>query len=134
MSVRTVKVSNLSHGASEQDIREFFSFSGEIEHVEMQGGDEWSQIAYVTFKDAQGADTALLLSGATIVDMSVIITAAPEYKPPPSSSPPPYVMFFCHFTSHSYLNNIILPFTIYYFVSRCLIISIYYGKLTLFTL
>lgn len=88
--VRTVKVSNLSHGASEQDIREFFSFSGEIEHVEMQGGDEWSQIAYVTFKDAQGADTALLLSGATIVDMSVIITAAPEYKPPPSSSPPPY--------------------------------------------
>jgi RNA recognition motif-containing protein len=35
--VRTVKVSNLSHGASEQDVREFFSFSGEIEHVEMQG-------------------------------------------------------------------------------------------------
>lgn len=24
--------------------------------------DEWSQIAYVTFKDPQGADTALLLS------------------------------------------------------------------------
>ncbi|KAJ4776829.1 RNA-binding (RRM/RBD/RNP motifs) family protein [Rhynchospora pubera] len=88
--VRTVKVSNLSHGASEQDIREFFSFSGEIEHVEMQGVDEWSQIAYVTFKDAQGADTALLLSGATIVDMSVIISAAPEYKPPPSASAPPY--------------------------------------------
>jgi len=25
-------------------------------------GDEWSQIAYVTFKDSQGAETALLLS------------------------------------------------------------------------
>lgn len=34
--IRTVKVSNLSLGASERDIKEFFSFSGEIEHVEMQ--------------------------------------------------------------------------------------------------
>lgn len=25
-------------------------------------GDEWSQVAFVTFKDAQGAETALLLS------------------------------------------------------------------------
>lgn len=29
-------VSNVSLGASEQDIKEFFSFSGEIEYVEMQ--------------------------------------------------------------------------------------------------
>jgi len=97
-----VKVTNVSLTATVQDIKEFFSFSGDIEHVEMQrfvkfakfiqlyyffsfhapyrplktsilislftslfffgSGDEWSQVAYVTFKDAQGAETALLLS------------------------------------------------------------------------
>lgn len=89
--VRTVKVTNVSLSATVQDIKEFFSFSGDIEHVEMQSGDEWSQVAYVTFKDAQGAETALLLSGATIVDLSVIIAPAPEYQPPPtySASAPP---------------------------------------------
>ncbi|KAL5211550.1 hypothetical protein ABZP36_022397 [Zizania latifolia] len=87
--VRTVKVTNVSLSATLQDIKEFFSFSGDIEHVEMQSGDEWSQVAYVTFKDGQGAETALLLSGATIVDLSVIITPAPEYQPPPTSSAPP---------------------------------------------
>lgn len=107
-----MKVSNVSLGATEQDIKEFFSFSGEIEHVEMQrfthfffisplvvisleymvvrGGSfdtrllmyissfipfngliflfflfsetERSQLAYVTFKDCKGAETAVLLS------------------------------------------------------------------------
>ncbi|XP_020248391.1 binding partner of ACD11 1-like isoform X2 [Asparagus officinalis] len=55
----------------------------------MQSGDEWSQIAFVTFKDTQGAETALLLSGATIVDLDVIITPAPEYQLPPSAILPP---------------------------------------------
>ncbi|XP_039135492.1 binding partner of ACD11 1-like [Dioscorea cayenensis subsp. rotundata] len=89
MSVRTVKVTNVSLSASEKDVREFFSFSGDIEYVEMQSADEWSQIAYVTFKDPQGADTALLLSGATIVDLSVIITPAPEYQIPSHVVTPP---------------------------------------------
>lgn len=52
-------------GASEQDIKEFFSFSGDIEHVEMHGNNERSQVAYVTFKDPQGAETAVLLSVRT---------------------------------------------------------------------
>ncbi|OAY63969.1 Binding partner of ACD11 1 [Ananas comosus] len=90
MSVRTVKVSNVSLSATEQDMKEFFSFSGDIEHIEMQSGDEWSQVAYVTFKDTQGAETAVLLSGATIVDLSVIIALAPEYEPPPTVSAPSY--------------------------------------------
>ncbi|KAA8525850.1 hypothetical protein F0562_007705 [Nyssa sinensis] len=89
MSIKTVKVSNVSLGAYEQDIKEFFSFSGDIEYVEMQSANEWSQIAYVTFKDSQGADTAVLLSGATIVDLSVTITLAPEYQLPPAASAPP---------------------------------------------
>lgn len=36
LQIKTVKVSNVSLGASLQDIQEFFSFSGDIEYVEMQ--------------------------------------------------------------------------------------------------
>lgn len=36
LQVNTIKVSNVSLGASEQDIKEFFSFSGDIEYVEMK--------------------------------------------------------------------------------------------------
>ena len=35
VQVNTIKVSNLSLGASERDIKEFFSFSGDIAYVEM---------------------------------------------------------------------------------------------------
>ncbi|XP_023005496.1 binding partner of ACD11 1-like isoform X1 [Cucurbita maxima] len=87
--VRTVKVSNVSLGASERDIMEFFSFSGDIEYLEMQSESERSQIAYVTFKDVQGAETAVLLSGATIVDLSVNITLCPEYELPPEATAAP---------------------------------------------
>ncbi|KAK9162717.1 hypothetical protein Syun_003619 [Stephania yunnanensis] len=45
-----------------RDIKEFFSFSRDIEYVEMQSESARSQIAYVTFKDSQGAEIALLLS------------------------------------------------------------------------
>lgn len=88
MSVRTVKVSNVSLGASEQDIKEFFSFSGEIEYIDIQSENERAQKAFVTFKDSQGAETAVLLSGATIVDQSVTIALAPEYAVPPSTTTP----------------------------------------------
>ncbi|KAK7317804.1 hypothetical protein RJT34_02349 [Clitoria ternatea] len=83
--IKTIKVSNVSLEASAQDLREFFSFSGDIEYVEMKSLDERSQTAYVTFKDAQGAETAVLLSGATIVDLSVNITLDPDYKIPPAA-------------------------------------------------
>lgn len=92
-----MKVSNVSLAASNKDIQEFFSFSGDIQYVEMQRLAFWiscqldfhfyerekikfkngylhyfretekSQIAYVTFKDSQGADTALLLTVCCIV-------------------------------------------------------------------
>ncbi|KAK3182969.1 hypothetical protein Dsin_030255 [Dipteronia sinensis] len=88
MSIKTVKVSNVSLGATERDIKEFFSFSGDIEYVEMQSDTERSQVGYVTFKDAQGAETAVLLSGATIVDLSVTIVLAPDYRLPPIASAP----------------------------------------------
>ncbi|XP_015691651.1 binding partner of ACD11 1-like isoform X3 [Oryza brachyantha] len=58
----TVKVSNVSLKASLRDVKEFFSFSGDIVHVEMQSSDELSQAAYITFKDNQGSETAMLLT------------------------------------------------------------------------
>ncbi|KFK25915.1 hypothetical protein AALP_AA8G179600 [Arabis alpina] len=79
MATRSVKVSNLSAGATEHDIKEFFSFSGEVESIDIQGTE---QSAYVTFKDPQGAETAVLLSGASIADQAVIIEIAPNYSPP----------------------------------------------------
>ncbi|KAK4433180.1 Binding partner of ACD11 1 [Sesamum alatum] len=86
MSIRTVKVSNVSLSATEQDIQEFFSFSGAIEYVEMRSDNERCQAAFVTFKDSQGAETAVLLSGATIVDQSVTIALEPDYVMPPAAS------------------------------------------------
>ncbi|KAL6127367.1 hypothetical protein ACLB2K_075408 [Fragaria x ananassa] len=91
MEVRTVKINNVSLSATDHDLREFFSFSGEIEYVELHSCNETSQVAYVTFKDATGADTSILLSvislvdaflGATIVDQPVTIEMAAEYKLP----------------------------------------------------
>nr|KAJ0203935.1 hypothetical protein LSAT_V11C500267360 [Lactuca sativa] len=81
--VRTVKVINVSLSASEQDIKEFFSFSGDIEYIEMKSENERAQNAFVTFKEPQGAETAVLLSGATIVDQSVTTVLAPKYTLPP---------------------------------------------------
>ncbi|KAL6509183.1 hypothetical protein OROGR_022493 [Orobanche gracilis] len=80
--VRTVRVSNVSLGATERDIQEFFSFSGIIEIVEMKSGDERSQTAFVTFKEPQGAETAVLLTGATIVDQALTIALEPDYVLP----------------------------------------------------
>ncbi|XP_047338393.1 binding partner of ACD11 1-like [Impatiens glandulifera] len=88
MSIRTTKVDNVSLGATLQDIQEFFSFSGDIEYVEFKSDTERSQTAYVTFKDSQGAETAVLLSGATIVDQSVTVTLDPDYQLPPAAIPP----------------------------------------------
>eukprot|EP00249_Psilotum_nudum_P010578 c22625_g1_i1 orf=566-1366(-) len=79
MPTRTIKVSNLSPRATKLEIKEFFSFSGEIEHIELQSEGDGSQAAYVTFKDPEALNTALLLSGATIVDQSVTITPAEDY-------------------------------------------------------
>ncbi|XP_057507714.1 binding partner of ACD11 1-like isoform X1 [Actinidia eriantha] len=85
--IRTVQVSNISLAASEKDIKEFFSFSGDIQYVEMQRETETSQLAYVTFKDPQGADTAVLLTGSTIADLSVSITPVENYQLPPDAPP-----------------------------------------------
>ncbi|GAB4826422.1 hypothetical protein Ancab_009287 [Ancistrocladus abbreviatus] len=57
----------------------------------MHSESECSQIAYITFKDVPGAQTAVLLSGATIVDQTVTIALAPDYKPPATAAFSPKV-------------------------------------------
>ncbi|GJS27001.1 binding partner of ACD11 1-like protein [Tanacetum coccineum] len=82
---KTVKVSNLSLKASQRDVKEFFSFSGDIVYVEMQSDNDNYQNAFVTFTDSQGAETAVLLSGATIADTVVIVALEPEYQLSPEA-------------------------------------------------
>ncbi|XP_021768238.1 binding partner of ACD11 1-like [Chenopodium quinoa] len=89
MSAKTVKVSNVSLKASERELKEFFSFSGDIVYLEMKSENEESQTAYVTFNDPQGAETAVLLTGATIAEKTVTITLDPDYKLPPAALAPP---------------------------------------------
>ncbi|XP_062168267.1 binding partner of ACD11 1 isoform X1 [Alnus glutinosa] len=79
MQTRTVQVKQVSDLASEREIHEFFSFSGEIEHIEIQRESGQSKSAFVTFKDPKALEIALLLSGATIVDQIVSITPVQNY-------------------------------------------------------
>ncbi|XWS64869.1 hypothetical protein CRYUN_Cryun05aG0041100 [Craigia yunnanensis] len=83
MQTRTVQVKNLSDLASEREIHEFFSFSGDIEHIEIIDEPGRSKTAYVTFKDPKALEIALLLSGATIVDKIVTIICAENYVSKP---------------------------------------------------
>uniref|UniRef100_A0A0D9WA68 RRM domain-containing protein n=1 Tax=Leersia perrieri TaxID=77586 RepID=A0A0D9WA68_9ORYZ len=69
----TVEVTNLSSRASESDLHDFFSFSGAIEHIDLIRSGEYGSTAYVTFKEPYALETAVLLSGATIVDQPVCI-------------------------------------------------------------
>jgi len=85
--IRTVKISNVTLAASDKDILEFFSFCGNIQFVEMKRGTENTQIAYVTFNESQGADTAILLSGATINSLPVSVTPVDNYQLPPNAPP-----------------------------------------------
>lgn len=68
-----VEVSNLSPRATERDLYDFFSFSGAIEHIEIIRSGDYASTAYVTFKEPHSLETAVLLSGATIIDQHVCI-------------------------------------------------------------
>ncbi|XP_010279059.1 PREDICTED: binding partner of ACD11 1 isoform X2 [Nelumbo nucifera] len=81
MQTRTVEVGHVSDLAGEREIQEFFSFSGDIEHIEIQCEAGKSKTAFVTFKDPKALEIALLLSGATIVDQVVTITPVENYVP-----------------------------------------------------
>ncbi|XP_021299723.1 binding partner of ACD11 1 [Herrania umbratica] len=69
-----VEVTGLSPKATEKDVYDFFAFSGAIQHVEIVRSGDYACTAYVTFENAYSQETALLLSGATILDQRVCIT------------------------------------------------------------
>ncbi|KAI5679062.1 hypothetical protein M9H77_10012 [Catharanthus roseus] len=75
----TAEVTSLSPNATEKDVHNFFAFCGAIEHVEIVRAGEYACTAYVTFKNPHALETAVLLSGATIVDQSVCITRWGRY-------------------------------------------------------
>ncbi|XP_042378850.1 binding partner of ACD11 1-like [Zingiber officinale] len=83
METRTVRVRNISDLAGEREIRDFFSFSGDIEQIEIRGGRDTGseRVAFVTFKEPRALEIALLLSGATIVDRVVNIASVENYVP-----------------------------------------------------
>lgn len=76
----SVEVTGLSPRATEQDLSDFFGFSGAILHVEIVRSGDCACTGYVTFKDAYSQETAVLLSGATIVDQRVCITRWGYYE------------------------------------------------------
>ncbi|KAG8373988.1 hypothetical protein BUALT_Bualt11G0083800 [Buddleja alternifolia] len=80
---RTVQVKRVSDLATEREIHEFFSFSGDIENMEIRREPGELKTAFVTFKDPRALEIALLLSGATIVDQVVSIMPAENYVPQP---------------------------------------------------
>ncbi|PWA35939.1 nucleotide-binding alpha-beta plait domain-containing protein [Artemisia annua] len=85
--IKTVEVSNISMDVKDKDIREFFSFSGPIHYIEMKSESESVKHAFVTYKDSQGAETAALLTGATIGALSVSVSPVENYKLPPEAPP-----------------------------------------------
>uniref|UniRef100_M8BC91 Uncharacterized protein n=1 Tax=Aegilops tauschii TaxID=37682 RepID=M8BC91_AEGTA len=62
----TVEVTNLSSSASENDLHEFFSFSGPIEHIDLIRSGGYGSTAYVTFKEPYALETAVLLSTISV--------------------------------------------------------------------
>ncbi|XP_074347249.1 uncharacterized protein LOC141686088 [Apium graveolens] len=85
-NMKSVKVSNISLRATVQDVREFFSSSGDILHVAMQSDDEQAQVAFVTFKDVGGAESAVLLSRNSFLNSAVTVSLDPDYKSPPDGA------------------------------------------------
>lgn len=75
-----IEVTGLSPKATEKDLFEFFSFCGSIDHLEIVRSGDYACTAYVTFKDAYSQETAVLLSGATILDQRVCITRWGHYE------------------------------------------------------
>ncbi|GMI68459.1 BPA1 Like 6 [Hibiscus trionum] len=70
----TAEITSLSPKATEKDVVDFFAYCGAIQHVEIIRCGEAACTAYVTFTDAYSLETAVLLSGATLVDQSVCIS------------------------------------------------------------
>lgn len=86
--IRTIKVSNISLAATEQDLETLFSTSGDIQYIELQRESETTHLAYITFKDSKDAETAMILSGAVVINCPISIAPDESYQLPPSAFSP----------------------------------------------
>ncbi|KAG9390636.1 RNA recognition motif [Carpediemonas membranifera] len=78
---RIAIVTNLSNAVTEQILREFFSFCGEMQFIatglpDPDGVEHDKKFAAIKFKLASSANTALLLTNAPVVDKPVTVTLA----------------------------------------------------------
>lgn len=74
----TVNVSNISHNATEKEIRDFFSFCGKIEELTItpaSGESGAPQTASITFQQPSAARTALLLDNTQLQNVPIHVTA-----------------------------------------------------------
>ncbi|VFQ93100.1 unnamed protein product [Cuscuta campestris] len=76
----TAEVIGLSPLATEKDVSDFFALCGKIDHVEIVRAGEHGSTAYVTFSSSHALETAVLLSGATILDQHVCIARWGHYE------------------------------------------------------
>jgi hypothetical protein len=71
----SVRLTTLSPNATEDDIRNFLGYCGDIARVVFEDSPTDGRAAVVTFKDDEAPGTAVLLTGAILVDRPVTITA-----------------------------------------------------------
>lgn len=75
-----VEVIGLPPNVTEKAVYDFFAFSGTIDHVKIFRFGESPSTAYVTFRNAYSQETAVLLSGATILGQRICITAWGQHE------------------------------------------------------
>ena len=78
-----VLVADLDPKATEQVLREFFQFSGKITGIELFMQPEGGHAARIYFEKEEEAETAVLLTGAIIMDRHVVISSLFDGSPPP---------------------------------------------------
>ena len=71
----SVLVTGLSPSASEEQLRQFLSYCGDISRISIQDDPEKGRQATVQFVNRESVDTAVLVSGAVVVDRPVTIVA-----------------------------------------------------------
>ncbi len=86
-----VLVTGLTTRVDENALREFFSYSGDVTGVELHDAPDAAggptRSAIVSFAAANALDTALLLTGSTIVPEDPPITVVASYKPGEAAPP-----------------------------------------------
>lgn len=70
-----VQVTDLSPKATEGNLREFFQFSGKIVDIQLYMPPEGGHAAKIYFEKEEEAETAVLLTGAIILDQQVVIAS-----------------------------------------------------------